>query len=180
MVGERSMPMLVYMAIMDDPGDCQKFRQIYLTYKGLMFYVANQILHNTEDSEDAVHEAFIVIAKNIKRISGSVCPKTKSYIVNITESKAIDLYRKNKKEETAEYIDEIVGISVENPEANALDDCILKLPARYREVILMKYSYGFSCREIAEQFGITLENANKLDQRAKKKLMKICKEEGLL
>lgn len=172
--------MLVYMAIIDDPGDRQKFEQLYITYKGLMFYVANQILHNVEDAEDAVHEAFIVIAQNIKRISVSVCPKTQSYIVNIAESKAIDLYRKNKRAETAEYIDEIVGISVENPEGNALEDCILKLPARYREVILMKYSYGFSCREIANQFGITLENANKLDQRAKKKLTEICKEEELL
>lgn len=172
--------MFIYMAIIDEPGDRQKFEYLYRTYKGLMFYVANQILHNIEDAEDAVHEAFIVIAQNIKKISVLACPQTQSYITNITENKAIDLYRKNKKMEAAEYVDEIAGITAEYPEDPTLEDCILKLPARYREVILMKYSYGFSCREIAAHLGITLENANKLDQRAKKKLTEICKEEGLL
>ncbi len=59
--------MFIYMAIIDEPGDRQKFEYLYRTYKGLMFYVANQILHNIEDAEDAVHEAFIAIAQNIKK-----------------------------------------------------------------------------------------------------------------
>lgn len=66
------------------------------------------------------------------------------------------------------------------PENIGLEDCILQLPARYREVILLKYFHGFNCKEIAHHLGITLSNANKLDQRAKKKLTEICRKEGLL
>lgn len=172
--------MLIYMSLIDEPEDQSKFEKIYLTYKGLMFYVAKQILNNEEDAEDAVHDAFIVVAKNIKKIADPVCPKTQSYIVNIVESKSIDIYRKNKRMKTTEYMDEVGGVTVEQPEIIGLDDCILKLPARYREVILLRYYHGFSCKEIAQQLGLSLSNVNKLDQRAKNKLMEICKKEGIL
>ena len=109
-----------------------------------------------------------------------ICPKTQSYIVTIVESKSIDLYRKNKRTRTVEYNDEIANIAVEAPESIEIEDCILKLPARYREVILLKYYHGLSCREIAKHLGISLSNANKLDQRAKARLMEICKKEGVL
>lgn len=172
--------MLMYMALIDEPSDQVKFEKIYLTYKGLMFHVANQILNNEQDAEDAVHIAFITIAKKINNILEPVCPKTQSYIVTIVESKAIDLYRKNKRTATVEYSDEIASVPVEISEHLGLDDCILKLSARYREIILLKYYHGFSCREIASQLGISLLNANKLDQRAKAKLQEICEEEGIL
>lgn len=172
--------MLIYMSLIDEPEDQSKFEKIYLTYKGLMFYVAKQILNNEQDAEDAVLDAFIVIAKNIKKITNPVCPKAQSYIVNIVESKSIDLYRKNKRIETTEYLDEVGGVATEQPESIGLDDCILKLPARYREVILLRYYHGFSCKEIAQQLGISLSNATKLDQRAKAKLKELCKKDGIL
>ncbi len=172
--------MLIYMSLIDEPEDQSKFEEIYLTYKGLMFYVANQILHNEQDAEDAVLDAFIVVAKNIKKIANPVCPKTQSYVVNIVESKSIDLYRKNKRIETTEYLDEIRAVAAEQTELIGLDDCILKLPARYREVIVLRYYHGFSCKELAQQLGISLSNATKLDQRAKTKLMEICKKEEIL
>lgn len=172
--------MLMYMTLIDEPSDQVKFEKIYLTYKGLMFHVANQILNNEQDAEDAVHIAFITVAENIKKIMEPVCPKTQSYIVIIVESKAIDLYRKNKRTSTVEYTDEIANVPIEVPESIGVDDCILKLPARYREIILLRYYQGFSCREVAKQLGISLSNANKLNQRAKARLMEICKEEGIL
>ena len=55
-----------------------------------------------------------------------------------------------------------------------------KLSPRYRQVILLKYYQGFSCREIAKQLNITEANAIKLDQRAKNRLLQLCKEEGVL
>ena len=56
--------MLIYMMMIDSESDQSKFEQIYMKYKGLMFYVANDILHNEHDAEDAVHQAFIKIAEN--------------------------------------------------------------------------------------------------------------------
>ena len=50
--------MIIYLQMIDTPEDRSKFEQIYLEYRGLMFHVANEILHNEQDAEDAVHQAF--------------------------------------------------------------------------------------------------------------------------
>ncbi len=172
--------MLIYLQMIDLPQDKYKFEEVYITYRGLMFYVADQILHNKHDAEDAVHQAFIQIAKNIYNISAVKCPKTKHYVVTIVEHKAIDIYRKKPRLAEVELQEEIAGISVEYQGDNGVADCITRLPARYREIILLRYYHGYSTKEIAKMFHISETNANKLLQRAKNKLEKICREEGFL
>lgn len=172
--------MFIYLMMIDSPEDQSKFEKVYHTYKGLMYHTAYKILNNEEDAEDAVHNAFVKIAENISKIGEPVCPKTKVYVVTIVENKAIDLYRANQRRHNVAYIDEISAISVEDSKVHGLAACMAKLSPRYRQVILLKYYEGFSCREIAKQLNITEANAIKLDQRAKNKLLQICKEEGIL
>ena len=172
--------MLIYLMMIDSPEDQSKFEKVYLTYKGLMYHTAYKVLNNEEDAEDAVHNAFIKIAENISKIGEPVCPKTQVYVVTIVENKAIDLYRANQRRSKVIYLDEISGISVDENKMHGLAACMAKLPSRYRQVILLKYHQGFSCREIAKQLNITEANAIKLDQRAKNRLLQICKEEGIL
>ena len=56
--------LIYYLSLIDDPRDDEKFIQIYELYRNSMFNKANSILHNVQDAEDAVQEAFISIAKN--------------------------------------------------------------------------------------------------------------------
>lgn len=172
--------MIVYLQMMDTPQEKSKFEQLYLEYRGLMFHVAYEILHNQQDAEDAVHQAFVKIAENMHKIDDPRCPKTRGYVVTIVENKTIDQYRKQRKHPTVEYLEEIQGIQVPYEGDNGLTKCILKLPARYREMILLRYHYGYSVREIAKIMGISLPAAIKLDQRAKGKLKQLCAEEGVL
>lgn len=172
--------MLIYLMMIDSPEDQSKFEKIYLTYKGLMYHTAYKVLNNEEDAEDAVHNAFVKIAENISKIGEPVCPKTQVYVVTIVENKAIDLYRANQRRSKVIYLDEISGIPVDESKVHGLAACMAKLSPRYRQVILLKYYQGFSCREIAKQLNITEANAIKLDQRAKNRLLQICKEEGIL
>lgn len=93
--------MLIYLQVIDAPEDRDQFITLYETYRGLMFYVANQILQNEQDAEDAVHDAFLSVAEHIKKFSRLERHKTKAFLVTIVENKAIDLYRKktHRKEE---------------------------------------------------------------------------------
>lgn len=172
--------MFIYLMSIDSPEEQSKFEEIYITYKGLMYYIAYKILNNEHDAEDAVHSAFVKIAENIQKIDTPVCPKTQNYVVTIAENKAIDLYRANRRKSNQLYLDEISGIEVEESQIHGLAASMAKLPPRYREIILLKYYHGFSCKEIAKQLEITESNAIKLDQRAKNKLFQICKEDGIL
>ena len=172
--------MLIYLMMIDSQEEQSKFEKIYKEYRGVMFYVANKILNNEHDAEDAVHQAFVKIAENIKKIEQPVCPKTKGFVVTIVENKAIDVYRKKNRHPVTELKEEIVGSQVQYSGENGLARCILSLPLRYRECILLKYHYGYSSREVSQILGISESNAIKLGQRAKKKLRQLCEEEGML
>lgn len=172
--------MLIYLQMIDDPQDRSKFEQLYLHYKGLMYYTANKILENDQDAEDAVHNAFISLIDNIQKISDIQSHKTKSYIVTIVENKAIDLYRKKQRHPTEAYLDELQGVTVEYELDDALSQCILKLPARYREIIILRYGHDIPDSEIARIMGISKPAVRKLAQRARNKLENICRDEGVL
>ncbi len=62
-----------------------------------MYYTANNILHNNEDAEDAVHMAFESIAKNIEKITDADRPETRSYVVIIAERKSFDMLKHQSK-----------------------------------------------------------------------------------
>ena len=89
--------MIIYLQMIESDEDKSKFEQLYIMYKGLMFHVAMKILKNEFDAEDAVHQAFLSLIENLKKISDVKCPKTRAYIVIITERKAIDIIRSRSK-----------------------------------------------------------------------------------
>lgn len=60
--------MLLYLQMLETPEEKSLFEQIYLEYRGLMYHVAYEILHNDQDAEDAVHQAFVKIVENIKQL----------------------------------------------------------------------------------------------------------------
>lgn len=171
--------MLIYLTMIDSAQEKSKFEKIYQEYRGLMLYVADRVLHNQWDAEDAVHNAFVKIAENISVIDEAMCPRTKGLVITITEHTAIDLYRKKRHNDMTESLTEIPWASVDFEGGTILAVCIGKLPAHYRQVILLKYAYGFSNKEIAKLMAITESNVAKLGQRAKKMLRDIFVEEGV-
>lgn len=172
--------MLIYLQLIDDPRDRSKFERLYHKYRRLMYHVAYKILGNDRDAEDAVQEAFLTIAKNMQKISAVERPKTRAYIVTITESKAIDLYRKKQSHPTGELIEETAGLTVEYHGDDDLARCFAKLSARYRDLLLLRYAHGYTVKEVAKMMDMSVAAAYKLEQRAKKKLEELCREVGAL
>lgn len=171
--------MLMYLQAIESPVDESKFEIVYNEYKDTMYNVAYNILHNDYDAEDAVHYAFIKIAENIHKIGEPKCPKTFNYIVTIVENRAIDIYRAKQVHPVLPYNDDTVGIQVEYGGTNRLAGCILKLPARQRQIMILKYGHGYKMKEIARMLGISYANALKIEQRAKVKLKALCEEAGI-
>lgn len=171
--------MLVYLQMIENPVGQWKLEEIYMTYREYMYKIAFKILNNPQDAEDAVHNAFVKIATNISGIEEPQSPKTRSYIVTIVENKAIDIYRRKQKHPQVAYADEVLGIQATYEGSNGLTACILKLPARQKSAILLRYAHGYSIKEIAGILGISYQSAMKLDQRAKEKLKTLCEEAGV-
>lgn len=170
--------MLIYALTLVKPADRPKLERLYLEYRSVMFCAANEILHNEHEAEDAVQQAFMKIAENLDKVPDELSNKTKAFVVTIAENTAIDRYRKLKRHGDCELCEEACGIEAES--ANELVNCILKLPARYRQFILLKYYHGYSTREIAKLLGMSSAAASKTAQRAKQRLEQLCREAGLL
>lgn len=161
--------MIIYLQMIETEEDKVKFENLYTEYRDQMYYVAYQILRNEHDAEDAVHQAFVSLIKNLEKISDLKCPKTRSYIVITVERKALDIIRSRKKI-AGEYLDELVGVEIPLPGDHGLADALAQLPARYREILLLRYECGYSAKEIAEILDLKYDNVRKLIARAKEAL----------
>lgn len=170
--------MLVYLQIIETDEDKSKFEAIYEAYRGLMYHVAFGRMEHEQDAEDVVHHVFMKIAENIKNIE-PVSPKTKKLVVTMVDNRVTDVFRIRGRHPVVGYNDELgKSFVVEIEGEDLLTECILKLPEQQRMVIWLKYKQGYSLREISKILGISLVWAQKIDQRAKKKLEDLYKERG--
>ena len=90
--------MMIFLQLLDDPQEQDRFTRAYLTHRDVMFQKAMTILQNQQNAEDAVHQAFLIILQNLHKFSEIDCPKTRAYFVKIVENLSIDMIRKQKRQ----------------------------------------------------------------------------------
>ena len=95
--------LMLYLSLIDDPGDRRKFEELYKKYRQTMYYTAYRILQNVDDAEDVVQTAFLRIINHLDDIDENDEPKTKSYVSIITQNLALDVYRKKKRDWEASF-----------------------------------------------------------------------------
>ena len=158
-----------------------KFEIIYQEYRNLMFYVANRILRNDQDAEDIVQQSFLKIIEVLDKIPSPKCPQTKGLVVTITERKAIDLYRTRRRKAVEPLEEQTERAPACDPEAMVdslqIAQAIAALPARYREVLLLRYDNGYTVPEIARLLSMTQAGVKKTIQRARGRLERILTEQ---
>ena len=158
----------------------EKLSRLRDTYGGLMLYIARRILGPEQDAEDAVQEAFVTVCKNLSKIEEIECPKTRLYIVMITESRAIDLYRRRSRQFALPLEEAVLAADALPVCTGELGQCLLRLAPRERDLLILKHHCGYSTREAAQMLELSEAAAYKLEQRAKKRLEVLCREKGLL
>lgn len=167
--------MLIYLQALDSPEDRTRFESLYLAYRGLMFHVANRILRNVQDAEDAVHQAFLSLAEH--PLPPEPGPRARCLAVTVAERKAIDLYRARQRHPQAELEETLPGCNGP-PSDGTLAGAMAALPPRYREVLLLRYYNGYSAAETGGLLGLTPENVRQLTARAKRLLAAELAERG--
>ena len=162
--------MLVYLAMIPTEEGRNKFALLYWEYRDLMFYLALRILGSQQDAEDAVQEALLRITEIIEKIHDPVCPETKALVGMIVEGKALDLYRRRRRQGAVALAQ--AGRPPE--EASSLREltaqAMARLPARQRTVLLLKYDRGLDNREIARVLDMTVSAVERTVSRAKARL----------
>ena len=167
----------------DAAADRQTMTELYETYEQKMFGIANAILHNDWQAEDAIHEAFVRMVPYLSRCKDVNDEKTKILIVRVIKSAAIDIYRKNKRENT--YILDSEEDWIEdkhNPvevylatlsAGEMLKKIIGQLSSDDRKIIEMRCYDGMPVSDIGEILGISTDNVYKRLSRARKRVKEI-------
>lgn len=170
--------MLIYLALIEGEADKRKFERLYANYRQTMYYIAYGILKNRAVAEDAVHQAFLRVIDRLEKINEEDCHKTRGYLVIITKHIAIDMYRKQQREQALSYeeLEYSVADTVGSDRTNEIWQAIDQLPANYSMVLKLVYSHGYTNKEAAQMLHITEENVRQRIARAKKKLAEILEE----
>lgn len=171
----------LYLSILDTVEEKNCFLELYDLYRQDMYKTAYYILKNHHEAEDAVHEAFMIIMKNLNKINEINCPRTRGYLIIIVKNVALKKYNKNKKTEYIDDKDVFEDTDIEEQVLSEIgyekiSEMMLLLPENYYQILYLSVYMGFDIKEISENLGITYENAKKRLQRAKLKLKKMLEE----
>lgn len=131
-----------------------KFEAIYHGYQKQMLFVAERILHNRSDAEDAVQNALFRISRQIKNLPENE-QALRAYVLTAAKHAALDLLPKQAKEED---IDQLIVPNSEDlfKKLAASDDyerllaAISALPLKYREVLMLRYVQELEVKQIAK------------------------------
>lgn len=86
--------LMFYLQLIETEEDRQLFTLIYEAHKKQMQYVANDVLHKWDLTEDAVHTAFVGIANNMDSIRGRSKEDVKNYVLKAAKHAAINILKK--------------------------------------------------------------------------------------
>mgnify|MGYP000901804198 FL=1 len=176
--------MLIYLNLIDTEEEKSKFEQIYNNYRQCMFYAAKSILKDDHLSEDAVHNAFINIAKSMDNISEVNSIRTKGYVVVIVRNISLNMLKKQNKTVAIDDFEENTADDL-SPEDEVLSKLsfdfivgeIANLPVIYKDVLYLSSVEGLRTKEISELINIDHETVKKRLQRGRKKLLESLKKE---
>ena len=190
----RTKVLQFYLQLLETEEELQKFTQLYETYRKLMHWTAEKILHDEHLAEDAVHEAFLRMIQNFHQIREILCPETRSFVVIIVRNVALNMQKKRKREEketfreilpeeSTDFREDALRHAIDNISygfdetideiyRNEIMAAVLSMPDVSKEILLLYGYVGYSVRDIAKYLKITEATAYKRLHRARNALAK--------
>ena len=172
--------LVFYLAALDSDDDKNKFETIYRKYYRFMLHTAAGIIQNPTLAEDAVHEAFVQLLREIDTLRIDNERALKSYLYIVTRERSIDFLRKWERRAWPDY--ESLAAALDNyiePEEVALTNLQLdraialldEMPLIYRQTLVLRVK-GYSIREIAQITDSSEPNVRTRIHRARAMLLK--------
>ena len=183
----------MYLSVIDIESEKLDFEKFYRLYKDDVYAYARSLLKTREDAEDASQNTWLWLAKNHKVFRVKDERSVKISLMRVVRSRAIDIYRKNKRDEKLrtqeeqsflffnknEDEDAILCDICEKEDVTVIVSCIKALDEHYRDVLNLYYLNHSSTGEIANILHIKESTARQRLTRGRQKLIALLKERGL-
>ncbi|MBQ9383901.1 MAG: sigma-70 family RNA polymerase sigma factor [Ruminiclostridium sp.] len=175
----------LYLSMVETEEQRSLVEQLYCEYEQVMYRTAFNVLHNTQDAEDAVHEAFMRIITGLEKVNGIEPAKRGSYVIIVTKNIAIDLYRRNRKQVDTDALSGDIPDTKHDVEREVfgkygceeLNSALSRLSDTQREVLIMRYFHNDSTEDIADALGISPEAVRVRLHRARNALYGLLKDD---
>ena len=168
----------------NDTEALNKLEALYNLYKKRMWYVANSILDDSQEAEDAVHNAFIGIARNINHIGEFDSHNTLAYVITAAKHSALNIAERQHHKDTYNFesffniADIKTSYHKEQFEEKIVVLSVLKKkPEAYRDILYLHYYRELSEKEIADLLDKNYATVRKQVSRAKKMFAELFEKE---
>ena len=142
------------------------------------YNLARWLVRNPQDAEDVVQEAYL---RAVKFREGYLGGDARAWLLKIVRNASYTLIEKRRPSESAEEFDETVheqpvkqpsaeAVLIKDAEARAVRTALRRLPAEYREVLVLREFEGLAYKEIAEIVGIPIGTVMSSLSRARSQL----------
>ena len=167
------------LAVLENEGQREELSEFYEKYKSRFYAIAFEHVHNQEEAEDAVQDAFSAIADKPEIFFTKNENDRLMYTAVIVRNISVDYYKYDQKHITEELTDDIVDEKVAVLE-QAIGECtkdelmkyIVSLSEPLRQALLLRIHYRMSTSQIASTLNISETAARKRISDAGKKIRK--------
>lgn len=168
-------------------GDEAAFRQLYRDHAGEVFRLARRFVHSDAEAEEVVQEVFVAAFRYIDRFRGQARLRTWLYRVTVNRALKRQRWWRRRREVGPDPIERF-EVTAPGPERNAagrealtlLQECLDRLEARKRAVIVLHELEGFDTREIAEILDCPRSTVLTRLARARAELVRNARRAGLM
>ena len=140
--------------------------QVFEKYCKLLYKVSIIMLCSEQDAYDSVQESFLRYLDTKMDFKDESHEKAWLTRVNINICK--NMLRFRRMHPTVEY--ETLALNYHTSEETGIMDALMALNTKDKEVLILYYIEGYSCREIASMLKVTENAIKKKLERARKRL----------
>lgn len=184
---EEGSSLIIFLALLDTQEQITQFEEIYNANRKTMLTKAEGVLGSSGWAEDAVHEAFLRIAKNIEKFTPLPCHEIRYLCVTIVRNVSLNMRRdshmadmvsldnRTELSESSDIADELLRVE----RMTDLERSLENLDLIYKDVVHMRLVLEFSTRETAELLGLSEDVVRARLHRGREKLKKLLIEGGV-
>jgi RNA polymerase sigma-70 factor, ECF subfamily len=137
-------------------GDRAALEELYLLHFDRIYSYLHLSLGNRHDAEDLTTQTFLRMLEAIGRFRWQSAPFS-AWLFRIAHNLAMDHFRARRRVQTEEDVPELPGTEESSAEDQALDslgesgmlELIERLSAEQRQVLTLKFLFGFTNAEVA-------------------------------
>ncbi len=172
-------------AVIENENKRNELAEFYAKNKSRLYFIALSKLHNIEEAEDAVQEAFSRLVDKPEAFFKISSEKRLAYVDVIVRNIAVDMFNAKNKMPLEQLYEQLkdANISLENALFDKIsrDEVIAfinKLPTLQRNVLVLHCFFDLSIDETAQRLNISLTVATKRLALARKAIRNFVEERG--